>query len=156
MKLKPRFIYLVLSLVLLAACENNVYKKWDGKSFPDYIWETEKQIVFEPEIEDTDQTYRIILGLRHVYGLRLENIPVKVEITSPSGTVDVKDYTIVLIDKDGKTLADCSGSLCDIETEVESSFEFLEKGKYTFTITQNTPYSKLNGVMEVGLIVRYQ
>jgi len=152
--MKKQLIYLLFISLILASCHNNVYKKWDDKAFPKYIWNADIEVVFEPEILDVERTYEIILGLRHVHGVKIQNIPVGVAITAPSGKTETKLYSIMVTDSKGKELANCSGSLCDIETTVETAFKFQEKGIHKILVKQLTPFEKLNGIMELGLIIK--
>jgi len=147
---------IMISIILIAtvSCTNNVFKQWDGKSFPDYIWESDREIVFEPLIDDIDRTYTITVGLRHIYGLDIPEISIGMSIVAPSESVTDKTFIIRLKDDKGQPAAECSGHLCDIETDVETSFRFSEKGKYSIKFRQLTPYKRLNGIMELGLIIR--
>jgi gliding motility-associated lipoprotein GldH len=147
---------LLLNVLLICAtgCVNNVYKKWDKTSFSGYIWEKDKEIQFEPVIEDIERNYTIILGLRHIWGIRLHVLPVQVTISSPSGNVITELYSITILDSRGKETASCSGSFCDIEVEVENNFRFVEKGKHIFRVKQDSSAEKLGGIMEFGLIIR--
>ncbi len=147
------FIF-IIAVLFLMSCDQSVYRKWEKKSFPDYVWKVENEIVFEPSIEDINRNYNIILGIRHVYGINISELPVRVRIVTPSGGVQLKNYVIRFEDEKGRSLAECSGSLCDIETEVEPEFVFHESGQYRFIVHQNSHFPVLKGIMELGLIIK--
>lgn len=141
-------------ILTVTSCDQAVFKKWDDTSLTNNIWDSGKEIQFNPEIEDITKAYSITIGIRHLYGLNLPELPLGVGIIAPSGATETKLYTIKLMDENNQPLASCSGSFCDLETEVEPSFTFSEKGKYTFIVQQLTGFEKLNGIMEVGLIIK--
>lgn len=143
-------------LSVLIGCQGTVYKKWEKSAFPNYMWQKNNVIDFKPEVSDISKSYRIIIGIRHIYGLKLPYIPVQMTIISPTGITRKFEYQIFVIDEKGKPIADCSGSLCDIEQEVESSFRFEEPGQHTISISQISGLDYINGIMEVGLIIKTQ
>lgn len=147
-------LLLIAVVIIINSCDHSVYRKWDKKSFPDYIWEIEKEIIFEPVIQNIDRTYRIIIGIRHIYGMNIKQLPLEAEIVSPSGKSEIKYYTIIIADEKGRSKADCSGSLCDIETVVENEYLFYEQGKHHIKIRQNSSFVRLSGIMELGLILK--
>lgn len=140
--------------MLLSSCDNAIYKKWDKKTLKDNVWHQGQDIIFEPEIEDTNRDYSITIGIRHLYGLQLDGMSLGVAYIAPSGNTETRIYNIAMTDDKGEPLASCSGSYCDLETETETAFRFQETGKYKVIIQQITVFEKLVGIMEVGLIIR--
>jgi gliding motility-associated lipoprotein GldH len=147
-------LILLFVVFLISGCRNNVYRQWEEDLFKNYIWEKDKVVRFEPEIEDTERSYTIILGLRHIFGFSLPELPVELTIESPDGNVKSGNYSIRILDEKGRGKADCSGSLCDIEMVIEKDFRFDVPGKYLFTFSQSSEFEKLAGIMEIGLIIR--
>lgn len=147
-------LILLLVVFLISGCRNNVYRQWEENLFKNYVWEKDKVVKFEPVIEDTERNYTIILGLRHIFGFSLPELPVELTIESPDGDVISQNYSIRILDEKGGEIADCSGSLCDIEMVIENDFRFEVPGKYLFTVSQNSEFEKLAGIMEFGLIIR--
>ncbi len=145
-------IIFILMIVVLMSC-NRIYREYDKESFPNYIWENGQKITFKPTIKDVTKSYQIVLGLRHVYGLKLRTLAINVEQISPSGKTITKEHQLTLIDDRGEYISSCGGDLCDIEVAVESGVKFQEAGEYTFIITHNMPLDRLPGIMEVGLII---
>jgi gliding motility-associated lipoprotein GldH len=154
MKKYSKLLFIVASAATIVSCQNTVYKKWDNTTLKNNLWSTGQKLVFDPKIEDSGRTYSITIGIRHFHGLDLHEIAVSLSFISPSGDLDMKTYTLPIKDSQGDYLASCSGSYCDLETEVETSYQFKETGQYKIIIQQITPFENLIGIMEVGLIIR--
>jgi len=154
MKKHALLLVIAASSALIIACGNTVYKKWDKSTLKDNIWHSSQEIVFEPQIEDINRSYNVTIGIRYLYGLQLNELPIGVVYTAPSGNTDTTLYSLKLKAESGEYLGDCSGSYCDLESEVETSFKFQETGKYKVVVQQLSAYEKLVGIMEVGLIIK--
>jgi gliding motility-associated lipoprotein GldH len=146
---------LVLAILLLTSCDR-VYRKYDKDSFPTYTWKNGQEVVFNPIIEDVTKPYELVLGLRHVYGLKIRTLAINVRQISPSGKESSKEYQLTLIDDRGEYISSCGGDLCDIEVAVESGVKFNEAGEYKYIVTHHMPLDRLPGIMEVGLIINKQ
>lgn len=146
-------IIIFTSIILLTSC-NHVYKKYEKDSFlPIYTWDSSAGIIFTPKIDDISKSYKLIFGIRHVYGFKPANLKVNIKTVSPSGKQTEKSYDIKIKDANGEYLSNCSGDLCDLETVVENNVKFEEVGDYTFSVNHESQEKKLVGVMEVGLII---
>jgi len=151
--MKKTSVLIFSSILLLTSC-NDIYKRYDKDSFlPLYTWDSSKGIIFKPQIDDITGSYKLVLGIRHVYGFRLATLKVKIQTLSPSGKQTEKLYEIKIKDANGEYLSNCSGDLCDLETVVENNVKFEEIGDYTFSVTHQSQDKKIVGIMEVGLII---
>jgi gliding motility-associated lipoprotein GldH len=142
-------------MLLLTSCDR-VYREYDKDSFPTYTWKNGQEVTFNPTIEDATKSYELVLGLRHVYGLKIRTLPVNVRQISPSGKESSKEYQLTLIDDKGEYISSCGGDLCDIEVAVESGVKFDETGEYKYIVTHSMPIDRIPGIMEVGLIINEQ
>lgn len=148
--------FYLLSIAFFVISCNQVYKKWEKESFSTLSWKPEKEIQFHPEIKDTAQTYELILGVRHLYESRISEMNLVVTSISPSGKEQISNYTVKLKDTNGKSLASCTGNICDLETVVDRRLKFAEAGQYTITIAPNPERGRIVGIMEFGLIIEVQ
>jgi gliding motility-associated lipoprotein GldH len=146
---------LLLFTLLLTSCDR-VYREYDKDSFPTYTWQNGQEVIFNPAIEDVTKSYELVLGLRHVYGLKIRTLAINVRQISPSGKESSKEYQLKLIDDRVEYIGSCGGDLCDIEVAVESGVKFDEAGKYKYIVTHNMPLDRIPGIMEVGLIINKQ
>ena len=145
-------ILTLISVALFASC-NHVYKQYDKESFPTYTWNSSDGIIFKPKIGDISKSYKLIFGIRHLYGFQFETMTVTVRTITPSGKETEKQYEIKVKDTQGEYIARCGGDLCDLETEIDSQVKFDEPGEYTYLVTHNLPVDRVPGVMEIGLII---
>ena len=139
-------------MLLTISC-NHVYKEYDKESFPTYTWKSGQEINFNPTIEDVNKSYKLTLGIRHLYGFQLSSINVTVKSISPSGKEATKDYEFKIKDSEDKYIGSCGGDLCDLETVVDDNIKFEEPGQYKYSITHNVQADRIPGVMEFGLII---
>lgn len=151
MNKKPILFYLIISFLAISC--NHVYKEYDKDSFPTYAWKYGQEIVFKPNIDDINKSYKLTLGMRHLYGFQLSNIDVTVTSIAPSGQETTTHYEFKIKDAAGKYIGNCAGDLCDLETVVDESLKFAEPGQYKYIVTHNVQVEKIPGVMELGLIL---
>jgi gliding motility-associated lipoprotein GldH len=144
----------VIIMVMMISC-TQVYNEWDRESFSTLSWKPEREIKFYPEIEDTTQTYELTLGIRFLYGSRLERVNLMVTGISPTGKQKIENYTLILTDKNGKSLANCAGNMCDLESVVNSNLRFTETGTYTFAVRPAPGSARIIGIMEFGFILGF-
>jgi gliding motility-associated lipoprotein GldH len=145
----------LLAALLLTSCDR-VYREYDKDSFPTYTWKSGQEVIFNPTIEDATKSYELVLGLRHVFGLKIRTLAINVRQISPSGKETTNEYQLTLIDDKGEYISSCGGDLCDIEVAVASGIKFEEAGTYKFVVTHNMPIDRIPGIMEVGLIINRQ
>lgn len=137
---------------LITGCDKNtVYKEFQEPR--SRRWFKEQSFVFSPVIDDIGSPLDISVALRHVYGFQLQEVPVKLKITSPAGAVTSGSYVLRISASDGTHFGDCSGDLCDLVTKVEDNYQFAEPGKYTMEIWHQVPTEYLPNVMDVGLVI---
>jgi gliding motility-associated lipoprotein GldH len=148
-----RTILTCLLISFFAASCSHVYKEYNKESFPAYIWNQEKEIVFDPTINDIDKSYKIILGIRYVFGFNCNSMVLRVKSISPSGIELIKDYEIKIKDEKNNYIGNCSGDLCDMEIVAEQNFTFKELGNYQYIIKHNSESEGVSGIIEVGLII---
>jgi len=146
-------ITLALSTVLLLTVSCHVYKDYDKEAFPTYAWRAGQAVQFTPNIEDISKTYKLTLGIRHLYGFQFSSFAVNVRIVSPSGKESTKTYQLAIKDKENNYISNCAGDMCDLEVIVDDNIKYEEAGQYQYFITHNEDADKVVGVMEFGLII---
>ena len=151
MSIKHLLICSIITLTVFSC--SHVYKEYDKESFPTYAWKYGQEIIFNPTIADINKTYKLTLGIRHLYGFQLNSINVTVRSVSPSGKETTKDYELKIKDSEGKYISSCGGDLCDLEVMVEENIKFEEAGEYKYFVTHNVQADRIPGVMEFGFII---
>ena len=151
MNIKYLLIYSILTLTAFSC--NHVYKEYNKESFPTYVWKQGQEISFNPTIADINKRYKLTLGIRHLYGFKLNGIKEPVRSAAPSGKETTKDYELKIKDSEGKYISSCGGDLCDLEVMVDENIKFEEVGEYKYSVTHNVQTDRIPGVMEFGLII---
>ncbi|KOY87755.1 hypothetical protein AD998_17905 [bacterium 336/3] len=146
-----KLILLYTLFLSLMGC--HTFKEHNQESFPNRSWASGKEIVFKPLIKDITKNCKISLELRHIYGVQLKNLSVKIKTISPSGKEESSNKTFNIMDEAGKYNSNCSGDICDVETVINQSIKFTETGEYQFIITHNIPTQAINGIIGLGLII---
>jgi gliding motility-associated lipoprotein GldH len=150
-------ILLFSTLSFLAACSGGYEHKKSFGEFSNKVWEKGNVLTFQPKIEDSSSTYRLLLDLRHVYGFPSPQLHLRSTITSPSGKSREKEHRLRVMKKGKKGekpeyLSSCSGDICDLTLTLYESLGFQEKGKYKIEVQQLNA-EKLPNVMEVALML---
>lgn len=140
-------------LLPFLACNKN--KVFDAKTeFAEYKWVKIKKVEFQPEITDNAKAYTITIAFRHIYGFNFQELPLNVEISSPSGKTENKKYYLQIADENNKYLSECSGDYCDLKSIVENNFKFTENGKYKFSISHELPVDIASNIIDIGMIIQ--
>jgi gliding motility-associated lipoprotein GldH len=146
-----KIILMVFITTSLSSCKN-VFEKYNS-DFIDYKWDKDKIVEFEPKISDINSKYEISLSFRHLWGFGIENLELQIEIIAPSGEIFYDVYTVPIFnDKD--YYGECLGSYCDITKIIQSDYVFKEIGQYKIKIKHQMSINPLNGVVEIGIIIK--
>ena len=146
-----RFLLYLLFFAVMGC--DHVYKRWEKDAFAGYRWAAQTDITFHPTIKDITRKYELVIGIRHVAGMPVSNIPVTVTIVSPSGREDIKQYELQVLTPEGKALGKCAGDICDLETSV-GEIVFGEPGDFGIALSHRYGRGTIVGIMEVGVILR--
>ncbi|MCA1750962.1 MAG: gliding motility lipoprotein GldH [Cryomorphaceae bacterium] len=146
------FLFCALAFLITSCDSNTVFDKNDD-NFPQFRWEKDREVKFEPAIEDISVPYDISLKFRHVNGFQFRDMRVEVVRTSPSGKEVARDFNFPVIDSEGEYLSSCALDICDLQTSFEDGVIFEESGKYIYTVRHLMPPDPLPNVMEVGLVI---
>jgi gliding motility-associated lipoprotein GldH len=141
----------MLTALMLLSC-GPVYREYDKDTLTGYAWKYGQEISFRPQIGDTGKRYLLYVGLRHLYGLQINSIPVRVKSVSPSGKLVVTDHQLTLLKDDQSPAGKCAGDICDLEVLV-SKITFEEAGEYEYTVTHTLQDATIPAIMEVGLMI---
>ena len=102
---------------------------------------------------DTQNAFDIVLVIRHLPEFKIKELPVNVTIYLPSGEMRTAEHILNFTDKDGNSLSECLGDLCDITFPLREDFIFPEAGTVRIEIENKWPRLELPGILEVGLIL---
>lgn len=146
-------ILILLLPVLLLSCSNQkIFEKFE--KFENISWNRFNKLKFEINLEDTEPQFDIFLAIRHLPEIQYKELKINMTIYSPSEEMRSADYVLPLRNKDGNSLSECLGDLCDITIPIRKRFKFSEPGINRIEIESKFTKVDMPGIMEVGLIVR--
>ena len=142
----------VLCIFFLASCKKNVLHE-EYKVLDDHIWHTDSIKSFVFSVEDTINTYKITLRIRHTTDYEFQNLFLFLQLDKRD-TVEIK-----LANKDGSWIGRGFGDVRELEFIYKNNFIFAEKTKVVFKIEQAMRYGdfskieKLNNILAVGVSI---
>ena len=150
MKIKLLSI-LFLTIVLSSCNEKKIFDELK-KDFTENRWQKSEVKDFEFSIDQEGRNYSVNVHFAYLSDFVINPVPMTVTIIHPDNSKEIKEISILVIDKERKETGDCGGDYCDI---YQSIFEnvALKKGKYKITIQQNFNGSYLPNVNGIGIEV---
>jgi len=145
------FTVLSISLLLSGCCDKvsteiNIY-------FPNQIWQTLIPIDTCFEITNLKKTYEIKVALEVVDGFYLDEIPLEIVITSPSGQQNIIGKTLV-IKLDDKYIGEVIGDIWTTSLTLYPFKQFSETGTYSVQILNRTQYYELSKVKSLSFEIQ--
>jgi gliding motility-associated lipoprotein GldH len=150
--MKYSFFFCVLFFFLSCQSKNRIYSEHQTLS-PNYEWLKKDKRSFTVPINDKKQKFNLSLSFRYANGYPYKSALVNLEIKSPSGEINQKNYELIVRKDDGSYIGNAGYDIWDSEHLIEKDIAFTEKGEYTFTLSQVTPDDPLNFAMEIGVIL---
>ncbi|MEE4115076.1 MAG: gliding motility lipoprotein GldH [Marinilabiliaceae bacterium] len=148
----PFSLILVLLSLLASSCSDNSISF--NEEIPGGEWSRYNIPRFEAGISDTLNTYDILISLRNSYNYPYRNIFLFVKTVSPRG-YSIKDtLEYQLADESGKWYGRGLGDIHNISLPYKSNVLFPDTGTYIFSIEQGMRQDKLEGIIDVGMIIR--
>lgn len=147
-----QFAMLCLLMIVFfsVGCDRNKVFE-ENRDMPNYVWEADNTLLFETEIKDTDLLYNLLVNIRHSGLYKFSNIWLKVKLRDEDSTHLIDErFEILLAEKSGKWLGDCSGDICDLQATFRAKYQFNEAGTYTIVLQQIMRQEALPAIMSAG------
>lgn len=150
--MKAKIILLLFTTTVLFSCsEKGIYNKFI--EFPEnHRWFKSDKKTFNFTIADDTKLYDVVFKFSHVYDYQFDSVPIRIDITNPSGESEFHTIDFNIKDSSGKPLADCSGDVCDMTMKIIEKSK-LTKGMYKIEIYHDFKNSYLPNVIGIGLEV---
>lgn len=142
---------LLFILFLLVSCNKNQIYRETHREFPANRWMKIDTQKFEARIINIGETYNIFLNFGHVYGFQFEEVPMSVEMISPSGKIEYLEFMLKILDENENDIGDCTGDICDLQHILKTDYSFKEQGIYTFNVNNRFDNMYLPNVLAVGI-----
>jgi len=144
-------VLLVICIVFISCNENRIYEEHIDPS-GNLEWNKSEVVTFDVEIIDASIKYDVILALRFATGFRYSTCPITITETTPSG--ETREYSHEFKTRNDKGYAgEAAGDIYDLEEIWRSDYIFPEKGTYHYNLRHEISQSRVDMVMEVGMIV---
>lgn len=144
-------IVLLIAVVLLSvSCSKFSFHSYND--FKDNRWQKEDVQQYEVILASKLNNAAVKVFLSHVHEPGYTQVPVTLEMIYPGGKSESIPVTLELKDKEGNSISDCSGDICDNYTIVKEGLN-LEKGTYTFRLKNNVNNAFLPNVLAAGVEV---
>lgn len=139
---------------LLYACDSSThYSK--SHTLPQGIWA--EALLFEPTIENTNQKYTCTIAIRHLSAIRIVELPLKIEIKSPSGKSETHLFHFPFRNEKGELIGEAIGDICDTQMQLDKALNFKEKGTYQISLSPNAEgANQIGGIVDLHLKIKMQ
>ncbi len=151
-KLKVRYILLLLIVFCIAACKNNnVYFHYHSVN-PD-AWNKDSIYVFDIEIPNIVSSYNIYINVRNSPDYSYQNLWLFVNEISPDESVNKDTIEFYLADHKGKWLGTGAGAIKEMPVLYKQNHIFEAPGTYIFEVGHGMRVDELKGITEIGMRV---
>ena len=146
-----RIVFVLFCLVFLFSCESvPTYEK--SFVFEKNEWKQDVKPSFIVDIKDPSKEYDFVLTLRTTTEYKYSNLWVYMNTKTPNGEKAREPFELKITNPDGSWIGKKTGTI------VENSLNFKRrklplKGKYTFILEQGITESKIDQVLDIGLVV---
>lgn len=109
------------------------------------------ELSYKSSVENV--TRAIGIQLNYAYGMQIAQIPLTLQIISPSQKKIEIPFQVVLLDAYNDELGSCMGDYCDIEHTILPEFLFSETGVYSIKVSQKFRHEYIPNVFSVHLTI---
>lgn len=152
-KKAPCYLVILLSFLLLS-CDSKLryehFEKVDEKA-----WDYKKTLRFLVPVEQAESA-SLTVALRNTTAYQNANLWLFVALRSPSGEVQRDTLNCLLADEYGYWLGSGFSGLYFTEHKLPRTVVFDEIGEWEVSITQGMRQDTLQGITDVGILVRKQ
>jgi len=148
------FLPACLAVLLLSACNKGViYQKYI--TIPHSLWDMNKPVSFDVNIEDTVNYYNVFVNVRNADNYEYGNLYLFIDITSPAHITERDTLECILANPvTGRWLGNGLGDIWDNKILFKRNVRFPRKGEYNVKYTQAMRLIKLPMIMDVGLCIQ--
>lgn len=146
-----RILFILLALVVISqACtSDHVFQEFE--SIPKSSWKYTDTINFYPEIKDIHKKYDIYIAVRYDKSYEFSNMWLKVY---GLGEQDFERIDVPLFKKDGSPYGKGLLSNYTVQAGYLKAYTFKKSGKNKVQFVQNMRKNPINGILDIGLIVK--
>ena len=147
MTARIRTILLSSCLLLVACNRNTIYSEF--RSVPMKEWGADSILTYRFDIEDTHATYQMLVCVRHTDQYPYQNMWLFVGDSLRQDTIE-----FYLANDCGEWLGNGGNGLIEMPVLYEEAYRFPHSGEQVWHIQQGMREQSLQGVSDVGLIIK--
>ena len=144
-----KYLFFLIFLLPVVACQNDAYFNSDLE-IPENTWEAEKAAVFDFRVDDTLQSFNLLIKVENTPDYRYSNLWLLVKTFSAQGDIAYDTLEYILADEKGKWLGKKQGAAYLNFLPYKTNVRFPKSGSYSVEIIQLMRDLKLNGIAKVG------
>lgn len=152
---KAAFWGLILSLILLAACQRGVVYT-QVESIGEEGWAVKDFKKFELYVEDTLSSHSLELIIRHDSRYGYSNLFLFIQTTAPTGASIRDTIECPLADRSGKWFGRGIGGQYQLTVPYKYQVVFPFKGGYKIEVEQGMREDPLPYIRDIGLMVKIE
>ncbi|HOO84401.1 MAG TPA: gliding motility lipoprotein GldH [Prolixibacteraceae bacterium] len=144
------FLVGVLFMLITTGCDKNrVYEQY--LSVDSAGWHKDSLLVFDFEIDNSNQAYNLLLNVRNIEAYSYSNLWLFADIIAPDSTSvrDTLEYTLAY--PNGKWTGQGASGVYNNSFVFRSNVFFPVQGNYRFVIQQAMRNDMLKGITNIGL-----
>jgi gliding motility-associated lipoprotein GldH len=144
-------LFLLLLLSLMGCDKKTIFN--ENKDFEKAKWKIKEECVFNVNIDDATQPYKLYYNVRNNLSYAYFNLYITRYVYDEKGKkIEEKLNELLLADeKTGKPLGAGLGDIFDHKILVSKNYKFPSKGKFTFKIKQYMRQDPLADVLSFGM-----
>ena len=148
---------LTLLILLFSACTDNAIVRQNTELDPSG-WLADEPAEFEFEVKNTDLGVDLYVDLRHNGDYPFRNLFLFLETTFPDGEIERDTIECLLADKLGHWKGTGNGFIFSNGVSHDIMFRYNDRfpqlGTYKMSFQQAMRVEKLQGILDIGLIIR--
>jgi len=144
-----KYMLTLLGFLCLSCHPDILFEEY--RNIPDEKWCINHTVRFKIEIPENG-TYRLFTGIRHTTDYEMANLWCFLQVSDSSRVLFRDTLNIKLAEPDGRWLGN-GFTIKSIEKELNKK-PFLTPGEYTCEIEQGMRMQCLNGIKNIGFIVK--
>ena len=147
-----RTLFFILSAFLLSSCNKDKIFE-ENYDFKNNTWSKSEVVTFEPNIENVDQEYDILIAVRHTSAYPYANVIIGLTMETPGGEKRMMQHSLIVRNEDGTFKGEGLGDIYDIKVPVFKNILLKYPGKYKFIIENRMHLVEMPDLMSIGLII---
>ena len=148
-------VILIVTALLMAACNNNVFHS-ETVHLKNNEWKATDTLFYTFDSKDTLSSYDFYVEVRNTTDYDMQNLYLFITAYYPGSSFSRDTAECILAAPDGKWYGKGMGKHKDSRFLFRKGVKFRKTGNYIIAINQAMRKEKLEGISDVGILIRKQ